>query len=172
VLLPGAFLALFVQLVAIVGLGTGWAGSLDVMQGGCGWDGTCSDAGAVDVTVYGLLVLILIDVVASVLLAKRAVRRRAAAARAGSAPAVSTGLLWANGVELAIIIVGAVSLAIFLQTEVIGYVADQRYPGITGWQPAAGFVFKWSTTIPAAELVAVVVGLLSLTFWRGRQSAA
>ena len=49
-LLFGASLALFVQLVAVTALGTGWAGSFDVMRGGCGWDGTCSDAGTLDVT--------------------------------------------------------------------------------------------------------------------------
>ena len=83
---------------------------------------------------------------------------------------VSIGPLWVKGMELAIIIVGAVSLAVFLQAGVIGYIADQRYPGMAGWQPAARVVFIWSTTIPAAELVAALVTLQSLTFWRRRAS--
>ena len=57
-LLLGAAVAFLVQLVAMTGLGEQWAGHFDVMQGDCGWDGTCSDAGVVDVTLYGLLALV------------------------------------------------------------------------------------------------------------------
>jgi hypothetical protein len=171
-LLLGAAGALVVEPIVVTLLGADWAGSFDVMQGGCGWDGTCSDAGTLEVSIYGLLVLIMLDVGAGFLLARRAIRRRAGAIQASSAPVASTGLVCINCIELAIIGVGVASLGVFLQTAIIGRIADQRYPGIPGWQPAARFLFMWSTTLPAAELVAVAVALLSVAFWRrARQSA-
>ena len=54
----GAFVVQFLPLVAI---GIQWAGNHDVAAGGCGWDGTCSDAGTMDVTMWCALALIVAE---------------------------------------------------------------------------------------------------------------
>lgn len=53
--------ALVLQFLPVVAIGAQWAGNHDVASGGCGWDGTCSDVGVVDATMWCALVLVVAE---------------------------------------------------------------------------------------------------------------
>lgn len=55
--------AFVLQFVALVVIGGEWAGNHDVASGGCGWYGTCSDAGVLSVTMWCALALFLAELV-------------------------------------------------------------------------------------------------------------
>lgn len=53
--------AFVLQFFPLVGIGAQWAGNNDVASGGCGWEGTCSDQGAIGVTMWCALALLVAE---------------------------------------------------------------------------------------------------------------
>jgi hypothetical protein len=53
--------AFVLQFLPLIAIGAQWAESHDVASGGCGWDGTCSDEGVVDATMWCVLVLVVAE---------------------------------------------------------------------------------------------------------------
>jgi hypothetical protein len=53
--------AFVLQFLPVVAIGAQWAGNHDVASGGCGWDGTCSDEGVIDATMWCALVLVVAE---------------------------------------------------------------------------------------------------------------
>lgn len=60
--------AFVLQFLPVVVIGAEWAGNHDVASGGCGWDGTCSDQGVMDATMWCALVLVVVELVVGGLL--------------------------------------------------------------------------------------------------------
>jgi hypothetical protein len=156
-LLIGGVAASFLQLAAAVGLGAAWAGSNDVMQGDCGWDGTCSDAGTMTAIMWGILLLVAADVLIGMALARRVVRSGRWGHRTRP-----VGLLRANRAEIAVIIGCAAAWAVGAQAGLIGHIGDDRYPGTAGWQPAARFFVVWNVRVIAAEIAIVLLAWLTI----------
>jgi hypothetical protein len=152
----GAVVAFFLQLVAMVLLGAQWAGYYDVMRGGCGWDGTCSDAGSVAVTIWGLLGVVAAELAVSFVLAKLAWRRRRTAGREAV-----IGSVWGVRLAVAVMIGCAAACLLGVQGGIIGRLGDVGYPGIMGTQMQGRFFVSWSTRLLAVEVgLAVLISLL------------
>src|SRR6266700_4864377 len=83
VLTVGAVVAFVLQLVLLLQIGTDWAGAYDVRSGECGWDGTCSDEGSLQVTLWCALVLVAFEIISG--LALRSARRLAITIMVGCA---------------------------------------------------------------------------------------
>lgn len=94
VLLVGSGMAFLAQGVAALGLGAGWAAAYDVSDGGCGFDGTCSDQHSFALAALAWLVLLAVEGVAGFVMAwavRRRIRRAADMAHP-SGTAASPGL--------------------------------------------------------------------------------
>jgi hypothetical protein len=166
----GPILALVIEAVAMAGLGNVWAGSYDVWRAGgdCGWDGTCSDAGVVTVTVGGFLAMLAAEFIMGTVSGCRVWRR---ARRAGDTGATA-GAQWA-ALSVMVMLVGAATLAVFLQCGLIGVVAEHWFgTSVTRQAAMAGFYFTWSTGLPAAEIVLGIVAWLTTARWRRRRVSA
>jgi len=132
----GAAVAFVFQLVAVAGIAIDWAGAYDVMHGDCGWDGTCSQAGSLPVTLWCALALV-------------------------SAEFIS-GLVTLSAKRLAVaVIAGCVaSWVIALQDRIVFHLAAARYPGVLGTQGQGQFFITWSARAVVAETALALLAWL------------
>jgi hypothetical protein len=149
-------------------LGSQWADNYDVWSagGGCGWDGTCSIAGEVPVTFYGLGLLLAAEFVIGLAIGDRAWRRARMAgddefiAAAGSATRLSVTIM-----------LGCVATwAVLIQSILIDAVGSHWFgTAVARQSQMAGFDFISSTSLPAVELGLGIVAWLTTRFWRQRR---
>ena len=140
----GAGIAFFMQLVAVTAVGIEWAGAYDVMHGDCGWEGTCSQAGSLPLTLWCALVL------------------------GGAELAAGLVLRSAARFAVAIMIGCTVSWAMALQDNVVYQLAAARYPGVLGTQRQGTFFFDWNARLLLAETALALAGWLVVAQLRRR----
>lgn len=137
-----SLMALVFQLVAVAGIGIDWAAAYDVMHGGCGWDGTCSQAGSLPLSFWCSLALVSLELI--------------------------VGLVTASATRLAIAITAGcvASWALMFQDSVVFRLAATQYPGIAGTQAQGQFFITWSTRILVAETALALLAWFVAARWR------
>jgi hypothetical protein len=129
-----AGVALVLQLFAVLEIGMKWAGYYDVRDGGCGWDGTCSQAGGLPLSVWCLLALVIIEVAVGL---------------------VRQSIKW---LAVAIIAGCITSMAIAIQSLIVDYNASIRYPGVLQTPDQAKFFFTCNMIALASESLLILLG--------------
>ena len=130
-----AGVALVLQLFAVLEIGMEWAGYYDVRDGGCGWDGTCSQAGSIPLSLWCLLALVFIE--------------------------AAVGLVRQSAKWLAIAIVAGciASMVVAIQSLIVDHNASADYPGALQTPEQAKFFFTCNMIALSAEAV------LTLLIW-------
>lgn len=179
-----------IQLALSVLIG-GLASVYDVWRsgGGCGWDGTCSDAGVLPLTFLAFLVLLASDVIIATAAACAAWRRVSLPAswdlhwddedwnqrherHADEDPATTFGALWATRLSVTTMLVCLACLALLGQGALITHVAGHLYgTSVTSQAAKAGFELTWSTGLPVAEIALGVLAWLAAQRLRRRRRA-
>jgi hypothetical protein len=164
----GPILAVAAEFMAMVFLGSQWADNYDVWSGGggCGWDGTCSIAGEVPVTFYGLGLLLAAEFIIGIAIGEGAWRR----ARMVGDHEVTAEARTATRLSVTIMLGCAAMWAVLVQSTLVDAVGSHWFGTAIARQPQmAGFDFISSTSLPAVELALGVVAWLTTKFWRQRR---
>lgn len=149
----------FLQGVALLLLGAGWAGAYDVSRGDCGYDGSCSDAHSLTVSALGWLVLVAVEGGMGALSAWAAWRARRAADGGADFPE----LLAFRG-AVAVMVGCAASWLLVVQASVVSHVAADRHPASDTLQ--GRFFMTWNTRAMVVEGLAALVGWMAIGWLR------